>query len=413
LGLSAYWFATNLKWFILLSAVLPSQVEQLVPGGEKGGKWGAVVMLGALWALFGPALFGHLSDRTRTRFGRWRPFLAIGSALTCVALMVLSDPSSYLVIVAGYLLLQVSDDVAQGPYSSLIPSLVPEEQRGRASGVMALLLMAAQIVGGVGAFMLKGDIRAIYLLIAVVNVTCALITLSVVRDEPPEVERKKVPFADAWLKPWQNPDFRWVWFTRFLNALGFYLIYNYLKYFLSDRVGDFHFFSFDIAPIGDGSEKAVQSAAFQAVFVLLLLISLIGCVSAVVGGKLADKVGRKRVIYWSGAMMTLPLIPFTLFPNFTAIVLLSIPFAIGYGAYQSADWALASDVMPDAGTMAKDMGLWQSSISAPQIFSGAAGRVVDFGNRAGPGFGYTYTFLFATLAFALGIILIRKVRGST
>jgi MFS family permease len=405
LGLSAYWFAINLKWFILLSAVLSSQVAGIVPGGEKSTAWGNIVLIGAIWALFGPALFGRLSDRR----GAWRPFLALGCAGTVVALFILSSSHSYVQLILGYLLLQVSDDAAQGPYSALIPGLVPPEQRGRASGIMSFLLMAAQLAGGIGAILLQHSLASIYILIGAVNIACALISLAVVREEPERMPAEPTSFAEAWIEPFRSHDFKWVWFTRFLNALGFYCVYTYLRNFLADAVGDFKIFGFDISPVHDGN---VADAAFQAVFVLLLLISVIGAVGAVIGGIAADRVGRKRVVYVSGALMATPIIPFVFFHNYTLIVLLAIPFALGYGAYQSADWALASDVMPVT-DLAKNMGLWQSCIVAPQIFSGLAGRVVDAGNRAGGNLGYEIVFIIAAVAFAASIILVRNVRGST
>jgi MFS family permease len=403
LGLSAYWFATSMKWFLLLNAILSAQVEQLVPGGEKGRAWGAVVMVGATWAMIGPALFGYLSDRTRSRFGKWRPYLAAGSGLTVVALMTLAGAREYWVIVAGYLLLQISDDVGTGPYSALIPALVPVEQRGRASGVMGLLMLTAQIVGGVLAFVLRGNIPAIYMAIAVVNVLCAAITLLVIRENP---EPRRTPgsgFFQGWIEPWRTPDFRWVWFTRFLNALGFYLVLTYLRYFFVDVVRDFHFFGLDLAPIDPAAgdrQEAIRQAATRAVFEVALLISLVGAISSVLGGRLADRVGRKKVVYVAGALMSSVLPPFILVPQFTIIVFLAVIFGIGYGAYQSADWALVADVMPSKEDLAKDMGVWQASVATPQILSGAVGTLVDAGNAYRPGFGYTYTFLFAGLSSA-------------
>jgi MFS family permease len=415
-GLSAYWFATSMKWFFLLVALGPTQVEQLVPDAVKGGAWGRVVTIGAIWAMIGPALFGYLSDRTRSRFGKWRPYLAIGSAMTVVALMTLAGAKSYWVLVLGYLLLQISDDVATGPYSALIPGLVPEEHRGRASGVMGLLQLLAQIASGILAFLLHADITRLYTVIAVTNLICAIITLAVVREDPPSVPVQQSTFVQSWIAPWRQPDFRWVWFTRFLNALGFYLIQNYMKFFLSDVVRDFHFFGINVAPVDPHAadpRKALQDAAFLASFVLALVISLTGAVGAVLGGRLSDRIGRKKVIYAAGTLMAAVLPPFILFPNFTLILLLAVVFGLGYGAYTSADWALASDVMPNKSEMAKDMGLWQSSVSTPQIVSGAVGVLVDYGNAFRPGFGYTYTFLVGALAFALGTVLVRKIRGST
>jgi len=411
-GLSAYWFATSMKWFLLLSAVLPGQVEALVPGGEKGTLWGRVVLLGALWALVGPALFGWLSERFPTKYGKWRPWLMLGSAATVGAMLVLARPEQYSIIVLGYVLLQIGDDLAQGPYSSLIPGLVPTEQRGRASGVMGFLQLSAQIVGALAARAL-GDVVLIYIMLASVNVLCALITLATVREEIPERERAPENFAQAWVKPWRNHDFRWVWFTRFLNALGFYMVYTYLLFFLSDVVREFRVFGMAIADVGGGSPDEIRAAASSAIYVIVLEISLIAGVGALVAGRIADRVGRKRVVYVAGVVMALTLVPVPFLASFTALTLLAVPFAFSYGAYQSADWALASDVMPDTRSLAKDMGLWQSSISAPQILTGLAGMVVDAANAARPGMGYQFTFLFAAVAFALGSMLITRVRGST
>ncbi|MEM2786281.1 MAG: MFS transporter, partial [Candidatus Nitrosotenuis sp.] len=63
--------------------------------------------------------------------------------------------------------------------------------------------------------------------------------------------------------------------------------------------------------------------------------------------------------------------------------------------------------------VAKDMGLWQSSIAAPQIFSGASGRLLDYGNSIQNGLGYIITFSMASIAFFLGTILVRKIKGSS
>jgi hypothetical protein len=69
-------------------------------------------------------------------------------------------------------------------------------------------------------------------------------------------------------------------------------------------------------------------------------------------------------------------------------------------------------VMPSRDDLAKDMGIWQASIATPQILSGAVGALVDWGNAYRTGYGYTFTFLFAGLAFALGTALVSRVRGS-
>ncbi len=403
MGMSAYWFATSMKWFIMLLA-LGLVVKDIVPGGEEGTLWGRVVMVGAIWAMVGPGLFGYLSDKTNSRFGRWRPYLAIGSGITVIALFLLinaKETKNYNLIVFGYLLLQMSDDLATGPYSMLIPGLVPENQRGRACGIMGLFQFGAQVVGGIVALLL-GDFKLILMTIAAVNVLCAIITLTTVKEDPVRESESSVRFFEGLAKPWKNPDFRWAWLTRFLNALGFYLILSYLSLYLVTRVKEFTLFGISVA-----------NSATEAVFVLALLISLLAAVGSIVGGKLADSIGRKKVIYASGTLMTVLLPPFAFFPNFTIISCLAIFFGIAYGAYESAGWAIVSDVLPNRSELAKDMGIWQSSIATPQILSGIAGIAVDWGNRTwGNGNGYTLVFLFASVAYFFSTILIKKIKGS-
>lgn len=400
LGLAAYWFASSYKWFILLTAILSAQVAEIVPEGERNTQWGLVVMIGALWAMIGPSIFGHWSDRLAVRLGTRRPFIAIGAGLTVVALMVLGSAKSLPVLIAGFLFLQFADDVGTGPYAALIPEIVPPEKRGRASGLMGLMQVSAQVISAVAALML-GDIGQIYIAIAVVNVVCAvavLVTLRGVRSYPQPA--RPIGFLEGWIRPWKSRDFVWVWFTRFLNALGFYVVQLYVRNYLEDRVPSYHFLVVK-------AENATQATQY-----LALLISLCGIAGAIVATKLTDRIGRKPIVYLSGALMCAVLIPFALIPNYTVIMSLAILFGFGYGAYQSADWALVSDVLPSRDELGKDMGVWSSSVTSVQVLAGAIGRVIDAVNAASPGLGYVVAIFFGAFSFGLGTVLIRNVKGT-
>lgn len=401
-GISAYWFATSAKWFILLQVILPGQVERLVPGGEKNTSWGLVFAIGAVWAMIGPSLFGHLSDR----LGRRKPFLALGSACTVIALMVLWQSPSLWILAAGYLLLQISDDVGTGPYSALIPQMVPVERRGRASGTMGLMTLFGQLAVGIFAFLVGGDVASIYIGLASVNVLAALWTIWCLRGEVPTPKQSSgtflTTFLRGWVEPWKSRDFFWVWFTRFLHALGFYMVQPYLRFYLTDVVETFSFFG--LFAIGD---------AGLATNLIALTISFFGAMGSIVASRSADRIGRKRTIYIAGTTMGLVLVPFALIPNFGLILLLSCVFGVGYGMYLSADWALASDVLPDAESLGKDMGVWQMSTSSVQIVAGSAGRLVDYLNTTSFGLGYRAIFGIAAVAFFISTVLVRKVRGSS
>jgi MFS family permease len=404
LGLSAYWYATSLKWFLLFF-LTPSVVNRIVPGGEQNRWWGYIVAIGAAEAMIGPAIMGWLSDRTQTKWGRRRPFIALGAALTAFALLAMGQSNSIWLLMGSYLFIQMSDDIGTGPYSSAIPELVPEKGRGKAAGSMGLLQLLGQVTAVAIGLLLGSDPWLIFLTMAVVNVVCAAISIAAIarlEREHKLTERpvQKLNLATLWT-PLKDPDFRWAWFTRFLNALGFYVVLNYLLNFLKDVVKtyDLGFVRFD--------------EPFQATIAMAALLSLTGAFSSVWNGKRADRVGRKRVVIQAGVIMFAALAAFVFVSEYRLIAPLAIVFGFGYGAYLSADWALVSDVLPDRDNPARDMGVWQMSVAAPQVFSGLIGGLIDWGNILGDGLGYRIAFGLASVALLMGSLLVTRIKGST
>ncbi len=356
--------------------------------------------MGAIEAMVGPALVGWLSDRSRTRWGRRKPFLLVGALATSVALILLSQAKTLPSMAVAYLLVQFSDDLATGPYSSFVPESVPENHRGKASGVLGMLQLAAQIVA-VGVGLALGDVAKVYWFAAGLNLLCAAATIHAL---PPDLASttSSAPSRlrlEDWTGPFRNSDFRWTWFTRFLVAFGFYLILIYVSNYLTDRVHDLRLLGFDL--------KEPSRAALVAA----VAIAITGAIGALAAGKWTDR-SRKRVIRASGWVMAATIVPFALIPNLNVMVGCALLFGFGYGAYQTASWAIAADVLPDPEAAAKDMGIWQASIATPQVLHLMLGRLVDAGNRLSGGMGYAAAFLIAAAAFLIGCLRVDRVEGS-
>jgi MFS family permease len=184
-------------------------------------------------------------------------------------------------------------------------------------------------------------------------------------------------------------------------AFGFYLILLYVSNYLSDRVSQLTLFGLNL-----GSPKNGALAA-------ALAISLSGAIGSGIAARLVDTLGRKKSIGLCGWVMAGALIPFALIPNFTVIFCVALVFGLAYGIYLSASYALAADVLPDPESAAKDMGIWQASVSTPQVLTGAVGLLVDAGNKLEPGQGYTLAFLISSAAFLTGCLLVTRVKGSS
>lgn len=391
--LSSYWFASSYKWFALLLVLLPARVAQLVPEGERVARLGLLFAIGAVMALVGPAVFGYLSDRA----GRRMPFIAAGTLLSVLALLWLAYAPSFAHLVVAYILLQLADDMATGPYSALIPDLVSKREHGLASGWLGTLQLLGSVAAGLMGFVLI-NLQLQFMLIALVTALTALLIITQIREVPGLLGRDK-NFVQSVLAPWQNADFRWVWLTRFLVMLGQYSAQTYLQFYLADVVRDFSVWG-----------RKLTALPAQAVAFMGLLISIGAALTAIPAGQYSDDKGRKRVIYMAGVGLAVVMLLILLLPRYDALLVLALAFGLFYGAYLAVDWALISDVLPDPKGHATDMGLWQTSIVLPQMLAGGLGGLVGRLNQPAGNTGYTLLFLLAALCFVLGALLVSRVR---
>ncbi|MBX3120237.1 MAG: MFS transporter [Fimbriimonadaceae bacterium] len=413
-GVSAYWFATSFKWFMILGTLVSGQLFSIIPKGKDNAAWGMVFTIGAIWALFGPAFFGSVSDRFLSKYGRRKPFLVYGTVATVIALAILANSTQFWMFIVGYLILQIADDIGTGPYAALIPEIIPESHRGRASSVLALLRLVSNICGGVTAMALT-HVGYTYTLIGALQVVCVGLVLWQLRDFRDGKSTAKVTdkakfdlrgFFRGWVEPWRRYDFRMVWFLTFTVTLGFYLVQPYLKNYLRDSVVVFNAFGYLI------SDADPESAAQKAYGLLALVVSVFGALGSVWAYRLSDKKGRKWVMKIAGPITFLPLIPFALVPNYSAMLVFAPFFGFGYGVFLSASWALASDIVAQGEEQGRDMGLWQASWSSTQIVAGLFGWVIDGLNRFHKGWGYSAVILVAAALFGVGSALVQRVKGA-
>src|SRR5205807_1539401 len=94
-------------------------------------------------------MMGAVSDRSRSRFGRRRPFILAGTIGDVLFLTGLALSGSYWLLVIFYFLLQTASNTAQGPCQGLQPDVVPEDQRGTASGYYGVANLVGTLCGTV------------------------------------------------------------------------------------------------------------------------------------------------------------------------------------------------------------------------------------------------------------------------
>lgn len=395
--LSAFWFGTAFLWLMLLTIFMPAHVVGFVGESVKGTYLGLLGAIGAVIALVIPPLVGAHSDRT----GKRLPYLRLGVGVNLLGLVVmgaaaalLAGQSGFWIYVLGFVLVQLGNNYATAPYSALIPQLVPVEQRGRYSGVMGMLQALGQLLGAAAGIAIgtRGGALLPFALMAGMLLVPALITLRGVVERAEAVAPGVQGPTMTWRELFAHAPFKWVFLTRVLFALGQYSVQPFLQYYAADVLRQ---------------KDAVMSSS-----VMLACIVLASIVSAFVGGRLSDRLGRKPVIYFAGTLMTLAALLLLVAPSYAAALGLALVFGLGFGAFTSVDWALGSDAMPSAASYARDMGIWHVAFVAPQFVGAPMGRLLDWGNAQGGNLGYTLVFGSAALFFMLGVVLVRNVPES-
>ncbi len=415
--LSVFWFSTNMMWSAILIITMPSQIKAAVGDATKGSALGLALGAGAFVSMLAAPIFGALSDRIRLPGGRRKPWIVIGVIGNVLGLFGLAyliqpgHPESVVGWSVVFLFVELFNNIATAPYSALIPDLVPAEQRGSASGWLGLMTMLGTFGGGVMGFFVDSlGIPAVYFILMGVLLLGAAVTVFGVNefDAPREIPPFHLrDFMRGLTDPFKHSDFTWVFLTRLLVTMGIFTVQEFIQYYLGDVIGS----PYVLAGLGQVARTAEEAVSF---FLPALLLGAI--ITTLVAGVLSDKYGRKLMVYVSGGLMGLVCLVFVLFHSFTLAVLMGVVFGLGYGAYESVDWALASDVLPSMDDYAKDMGVWHVAMVLPQVVATPiAGFLLDNFQRVGraqniPNLGYTVIFLVAVVYFIFGTVFVKQIK---
>ena len=142
--ITVFGLAIAALWGSLHTIILPLRLLDFVAEPQKNTYLGLLTFTGLVLAMMVQPIAGAISDRSGFSWGRRRPYILVGTVLAVLLLPGIGFYNSFFAILIVYCLLQISCNVAQGPFQAFIPDLVPGGKRGVASGVKSLL----EVVGG-------------------------------------------------------------------------------------------------------------------------------------------------------------------------------------------------------------------------------------------------------------------------
>ena len=424
--MNVYWFGLAFMWNALHPIVLPALLLGLVPESLKNTYLGGLTFAGLILAMVVQPLAGGLSDGTRSRWGRRRPWMLAGTLLALVFLAGMALAGGFLGLLVAYLLLQFASNGAHGPAQGLIPDLVPEDQRGLASGIKNLFDMLGLVVASLVAGQLMGDgspalAFAVIGAVLVASTLVTLLTTSEARGSGPQPPRPPLspgeggPPQTGQIPPPPNPspareraerlrlrellnvdfrrypDYAWLVGSRFLILLGIYAVQGFAQYYIRD-----------VLRVPNPPEVTGNLLAAIGLPLTLLVFP---------AGLLSDRFGRRRLNLLAGALIVPGIFLLLFARSVPSLLAFGAVIGMGTGIFLSANWALATDLIPqeEAG---KYLGFTNLATAGSGAAARLAGPLIDGVNALRPGMylGYPVLFLLACTSALLGTLLVLRIR---
>ena len=408
--LNTYWFALSFLWNSMGPILLPSMVPLLVPESQKGGALGILSACGLIVAIVVQPLAGAWSDSHSTRWGRRRPYLVGGTLTDVVFLLLMATAGNYWVLLAGYLLLQASSNIAHGPYQAYIPDLVPLSKRGAVTGVKQFLEIVGIIATSlaVGNLVAGGQVVAAFVAIIAFLLLTMAITAFTVTELPfdgvgqpapapasplattaPGAQGSSRPVAAFFSSLFCSRDFSLWLISRLFILLGGNLVRNYALYFLTDvlRLPN------PAAEVGN----------------LLAIIAVAIAIVVYPAGALSDRWGRKPLVILSGALGAAGALLMVTASSLQMVLIDGGIIGVSIGIFLSVNWAWGADLIP-SGDSGRFLGISNIATAGSGVVAGLGGLILDYFNAQSVNMGYPVLFGSAAVCYVLGTLVVLGVR---
>jgi MFS family permease len=395
------WLGIWMAQLTPIQLLLPTQVEAIMPkfAASDPKAWianvlafGIVSGIAGLCALIAFPLTGALSDRSISRFGRRRPFILGGAVIFAVGLILLGAQTTIVGVGVFWSVSLIGFCVITASLTAVISDQVPVNQRG----VVSSWISAPQAIGTILGLLLVTTLSlSIFVGYTVVGVLVVLLVIPFVAKIPDAVlaSSDRPPFtlrgmiAGFWISPRQYPDFGWTLLSRILanfgNAFGTALLLQFLQYGLHRRDAQ-----------GD-------------LIILVLIYLVFVVVASIFAGILSDRLGRRKpFVFVSSSLQAIAALMLAFIPSFGVAMVAAGILGLGYGCFLSVDQALATQVLPDAHTRGKDLGIMNIATAVPQACAPLIGGLLVAALA-----GFEGLFVLAAVAALLGALAVLPIRA--
>ena len=298
--------------------------------GLSAAAAGIAIMIGKIWDAVTDPMMGFISDRTRSRWGKRRPYLLFGSVPLLLAMWYFFSAPAFHSDIAGMLwatlalcLLNTAYTVVNIPYGSLTPELTKDfKERTSLNGfrfssaVVGTILGAAVVLPIVN--LAGGDKRLgfsiVGLIFGLVMAGTILITFFSVREPGHANEpRPTAKFFETFLGVFKNRTYVRLLLTYAFNLTGLTFLQTILVYYFKYQY---------------------QNEGMTTIAMVCLLVTAMVCIPISV--QVAKRIGKKRTYQLALAILAtcctaIFFFGHTLGMNFTLAAMVFGGIGVGFG----------------------------------------------------------------------------------
>ena len=387
--------STSLLFLAPLLVTLALKVNSLVGIERAPDSLALVAGTGALLAMFGNPFFGKMSDRTSSQLGMRRPWMVIGLLGGSLGILIVALAPSIAVVLVGWCIAQLFFNALLAAEVAVLPDQVPAAQRGLLAGVLGVCVPIASVIGTFVVKLFTGNQLAMFLAPCAIGGFFILLFAVTLKDRRLAREDKPAwslrEFASTfYVNPRKSPDFAWAFASRFMFVLAYAFLVTYQAYYLLDKIG------------------SAKADVPQQIFLGTLVQSAVIVAASLVGGKVSDRTGRRKVFVLTASIVYgLALFVIAVASNFNGFLVGMAISGLGFGVYVSVDLALVVDVLPDKDSAAKDLGVFNIAGALPfSIAPGIAPAILAIGSGS-----YGVLYAVAGVCAIVGAVAILPVKA--
>ena len=389
------YISTSLLFLAPLLVTLALKVNSLVGTERAPNSLSLVAGVGALLAMFANPFFGRLSDRTSSAWGMRRPWMVVGLLGGSIGVLIVALAPNIATVLVGWCIAQVFLNALLAAMVAVLPDQVPLAQRGSVSGVLGVCVPVASVAGTYLVKLFTGNQLAMFLAPCAIGGFFILLFVATLDDRRLDPAAKpawslREVATTYYVNPRKAPDFAWAFASRFMFVMAYAFLATYQTYYLLDKIGT--------------AEDDVPGQ----VFLGTLVQSTVVIVASLIGGRLSDRTGRRKLFVLGAATVYgLAMFVIALASSFNGFLVGMAIGGLGFGVYVAVDLALAADVLPDSDSAAKDLGVFNIAGALPfSVAPAIAPAILAVGNGS-----YGLLYAVAGGCAFLGAAAIVPVKG--